>query len=334
MTSRTIRRRLAAVTLLVCCALTARAAGSTASLVRVEMDDEAMGTTFSVVAYGDDRAALERAVAAALDEAHRLDALLSNYRPASEWSVLNRTAAQGAAPASPEVFALLEACLAYSRASDGAFDITVGPLMKVWGFYKGEGALPRTGEVAAALELVGYQHVALDAATHSVRFDRAGIEMDPGGIGKGYAVDRMMDVLESRGVTIAKVSAGGSSIFGRGAPPGEPRGWHVPIRTPGSTTAIAADVYLRDTSISTSGSYERFFWADGHRYAHIMDPRTGYPSQGTSLVSVVAPRTIDSEAWTKPYFINGREWASSHRAANALIFLCDDAPAVRCGWID
>ena len=260
--------------------------------------------------------------------------MLSNYQPTSEWSRINRGAAAAPVIASPELFTLLEACLAYSAASDGAFDITVGPLMKVWGFYKGEGQLPRAADIAAAMARVGYRHVALDHATRAVRFDAPGVEMDPGGIGKGYAVDRMVDVLKARGITIAKVSAGGSSIFGLGAPPDEPRGWPVPIRAPGSTTDIAANVFLRDTSISTSGSYEKFFWADGRTYAHIMDPGTGYPSLGTALVSVVAPRTIDSEAWTKPYFINGRDWASHHRDAAVRIFWCDDGPAVRCVWID
>lgn len=293
-----------------------------------------MGTTFSVVAYGEDQAALERAAAAAMGEAHRLDALLSNYQPTSEWSAVNRGASTAPVITSPELFTLLDACLAYSVASDGAFDITVGPLMKVWGFYKGEGQLPRAAEIATAMTRVGYRHIALDRTTRAVRFDAPGVEMDPGGIGKGYAVDRMIGVLEARGVSVAKVSAGGSSIFGLGAPPDEPRGWPVPIRVPGSATDIAATVFLKDMSISTSGSYENFFWADGRTYAHLMDPRTGYPSRGTSLVSVVAPRTIDSEAWTKPYFINGRDWASRHRDAAVQIFWCDDAPAVRCAWID
>ena len=293
-----------------------------------------MGTTFSVVAYGEDQAALERAAAAAMGEAHRLDALLSNYQPTSEWSAVNRGASTAPVITSPELFTLLDACLAYSVASDGAFDITVGPLMKVWGFYKGEGQLPRAAEIATAMTRVGYRHIALDRTTRAVRFDAPGLEMDLGGIGKGYAVDRMIGVLEARGVSVAKVSAGGSSIFGLGAPPDEPRGWPVPIRVPGSATDIAATVFLKDMSISTSGSYENFFWADGRTYAHLMDPRTGYPSRGTSLVSVVAPRTIDSEAWTKPYFINGRDWASRHRDAAVQIFWCDDAPAVRCAWID
>src|SRR5262245_42704275 len=151
------------------------------STARVEMSDDAMGTTFSVVAIGRDRPRVEAAARAALDEAQRLDRLLSNYRNDSEWSAMNRGAARAPFKVSPELFDLPPACLAYSRASDGAFDITVGPLMKVWGFYKGDGALPRPDEVTQALDRIGYRHVVLNARDRTVRFDRDGIELDPGG---------------------------------------------------------------------------------------------------------------------------------------------------------
>src|SRR5207245_2804712 len=104
-------------------------------------------------------------------------------------------------------------CVEYSRRSEGAFDISVGPLMKVWGFYKGTGHLPREGEVRGALEKVGYRNILLDAASRTVRFVRAGVELDPGGIGKGYAVDRMVETLRKDGVASALVSASGSSIY-------------------------------------------------------------------------------------------------------------------------
>ena len=288
-----------------------------------------MGTTFSVVAYGTDSAQLEASAQAAMDEAHRLDRLLSNYLPDSEWSRVNREAAERPVAVSAELFDLLSACLDYSRRSEGAFDITVGPLMKVWGFYKGEGLLPRPAEISQALNRVGYQHLVLDVARRTVQFDRPGVEIDPGGIGKGYAVDRMVDVLRRRGVGIALVSAGGSSVYGLGAPPDGPDGWPVPIRAPGDPHATAATVRLKNESISTSGSYERFFRAGGRVYSHIMDPRTGYPAQGTASVSVVAPRTLDSEAWTKPYFVNGRAWTVTQAPPAFRIFLCDD----RCSWI-
>src|SRR6266850_7794513 len=302
-------------------------------LLRVEQNDEAMGATFSVVLYGSDRSQMEKAADAAFDEVHRLDRLLSNYKQGSEWSEVNRTAGVRPVKLSAELFRLLSDCLKYSRESDGAFDITVGPLMKVWGFYKGEGALPRPADVTDALTRVGHRHVRLDAAAQTIQFDRAGMELDPGGIGKGYAVDRMVEVLRRSGVHVALVSAAGSSIYGLGAPPDEPTGWRITIRDPNDSNKSAAEVFLRDMSLSTSGSYEKFFWADGRTYAHIMDPRTGYPASGAASVSVIAPRTIDSEAWAKPFFINGRTWTAAHMAANVRVFACDDAKPSTCTWI-
>jgi thiamine biosynthesis lipoprotein len=302
-------------------------------MVRLERTDEAMGSWFAVVMHGPDRARMEAAADAAFEEVHRLDRLLSNYRPASEWSGVNRDAAARPVPVSPELFDLLSACLDYSRRSDGAFDITVGPLMKVWGFYRGEGALPRGSVVTDALGRVGYQHVVLEAAGRTVRFLRPGIELDPGGIGKGYAVDRMVAVLREHGVGTALVSASGSSIYGLGAPPDEPKGWRVPISAPNDPGRSVAEVYLKDLSVSTSGSYEKFFRVEGKTYSHIIDPRTGYPARGASSVSVVAARAIDSEAWTKPYFINGRAWTIASKRGDQRVFFCDDAPNVACSWI-
>jgi thiamine biosynthesis lipoprotein len=307
--------------------------GAAGALIRVEKADEAMGATFSVIVYGADPAALESAAAGAIDEAHRLDRMLSNYLPDSEWSQLNRSAAQRPVTVSPELFRLLSDCVAYSRESEGAFDITVGPLMKVWGFYKGEGLLPRKAEVANALHRTGYRHLLLDPASGTVRFDVPGVELDPGGIGKGYAVDCMIAILKSFGVTTALVSAGGSSIYGLGAPPGEPEGWSIDIRAPHDPRSTAATVHLKNASLSTSGGQERFFWAHGRRYAHIMDPRTGYPARGVASVSVLSPLTIDSEAWAKPYFVQGRAWTAARKRKDFRVFFCEDTPRQGCAWI-
>ncbi len=304
-----------------------------AALARLELTEEAMGSSFSLVLFGPDRPSLESAAAAAFAEAHRLDRLLSNYLAESEWSAMNREAASRPVRVTQELFALLSDCLEYSRMSDGAFDITVGPLMKVWGFYKGEGSLPSPKEIKDALNRVGYRHVQLDPGPRTVRFAHHGMDLDPGGIGKGYAVDRMVAVLKQAGVRIALVSASGSSIYGLGAPPDEPHGWPITIRTPQDQSAAAAHVVLMNMSLSTSGSYEKFFWAEGRTYSHIIDPRTGYPVHGTSAVSVLAPRTIDSEAWTKPFFINGRAWTSAHKPAGFRVFFCDDRPQTTCDWL-
>ena len=302
-------------------------------LLRLEKTADAMGSTFTIEIYGSDRIGMEAAADAAFDEVRRLDEVLSNYRPESEWSEINRRAVSGPVPVSAELFDLLSACVEYSRRSEGAFDITVGPLMKVWGFYKGSGRLPHRAEVAAAMTKVGFQHIRLNPQARTVWFDHTGVEIDPGGIGKGYAVDRMVDVLRQKGFGTALVAGSGSSIYGMGAPPDEPRGWRIEIKNPWETSKTSAEVFLKDMSLSTSGSYEKFFRAGGRIYAHIMDPRTGYPAQGAVAVSVVAPRTIDSEAWAKPYFVNGRQWAARHRPKDFRVYFCEDRMEKPCAWL-
>jgi thiamine biosynthesis lipoprotein len=302
-------------------------------LLRLEKSADAMGSTYSIAVYGSDRVRMEAAIDAAFDEVRRLDDLLSNYKPASEWSEVNRDAAQKPVKVSAELFQLLQDCVEYSRQSEGAFDISVGPLMKVWGFYKGTGHLPHRPEVAAAMAKIGYRYLQLDPANRTVRFLRPGMELDPGGIGKGYAVDRMVDVLRRNGVRIALVAGSGSSIYGMGAPPDEPKGWAVQIKDPWDQKKTVAEVWLKDMSLSTSGSYEKFFRAEGKIYAHIMDPRTGYPAQGTVSVSVLTPRTLDSEAWAKPYFVNGRQWAAKHRPKDFRVFFCEDRMEKPCAWL-
>ena len=301
-------------------------------LLRLESSAEAMGSTYSVVLYGPDRDRLEEAAELAFAEAKRLDAELSNYKPDSPWSQVNRFAAEKPVSVPPELFDLLAACVRYSQLSEGAFDITVGPLMRVWGFYKGSGHMPKPGEVKASLQHVGYKNILLDPKTQTVRFARPGMEMDPGGIGKGFAVDKMADVLRKAGITSALVSGSGSSIYAIGTPPGE-KGWTISIRDPKDETKSVQDIVLKDESLSTSGSYEKFFMADGKIYSHIMDPRTGFPAQGMLSVSVITPRTIDSEAWCKPFFINGRQWAAQHKPERTRAFFCEDKAEQQCVWL-
>ena len=305
--------------------------------LRLETTVDAMGSTFSMVLYGDDAVRLRAAADEAADEVRRIDRMLSNYNPSSEWSEVNRLASQRPVRVSTELFELLSACSEYSRASEGAFDITVGPLMKIWGFYKGSGRLPHRAEIRGAMARVGYRNIVLDRAAYAVRFAKSGVEMDPGGIGKGYAVDRMVEVLKKSGIGTAFVSGSSSSIYALGAPPSEPRGWKVSIKNPRNSRETMQDLYLKNESMSTSGNYEKFFLAGGRMYSHIMDPRTGWPSEGVLQVSVVAPRTLDSEAWTKPYYINGRQWAASHKPKQFRVFLCEGkyerTKETSCAWL-
>jgi FAD:protein FMN transferase len=292
-----------------------------------------MGTEFTIDLYGPNMTVLESAAEQASDEVKRLDQMLSNYMPDSELSKVNREAFDHPVEISTELYSLLSECLGYSRESEGSFDITVGPLMKVWGFYKGSGHLPHRAEVRSALDQIGYRNIELDASHRTVRFKKQGMSLDPGGVGKGYAVDKMVGVLQANGVTTALVSGGGSSIYGLGAPPGSPRGWYIRIRDPKDERKTAAEVYLKNDSVSTSGNYEKFFFAEGKLYSHIMDPRTGYPSEGMLSVSVVAPRTLDSEVWAKPYYILGRKWTLEHKPPSFRVLMCEDKASATCEWL-
>lgn len=304
-----------------------------AGLVRDEGSIDTMGTLFAIVAYGKSHESVRAAISNALDEAARVDRLLSNYQPDSEWSRVNRLAAEQAVPVSPELFNLLAACKRYNEESEGTFDISVGPLMKLWGFYQHSGHLPDSSAVRRVLAFVGDRNMVLDRAHLTVRFAKSGVELDPGGIGKGYAVDRMVDILRRCGISAALVSAGGSSIYGLGAPP-DTSGWRIDLPAPEAGSARADSITLCDESLSTSGSTEKFFYADGRRWSHIMDPRTGFPAQGVLSVSVVAPRTIDSEAWAKPYFILGRKWTAKHKPKIFRVYMCEDKPGAKCSWIN
>jgi FAD:protein FMN transferase len=322
----------AVVAAMMVCALATPLAARTADVYRVEQALDAMGAAYVVVAYGESPEKVQAAIEASFDEVKRVDRFLSNYRADSELSKLNRYAADRPVPVSEEFFRLLEQCQEYSRQSDGAFDISVGRLMRVWGFYKGAGRLPETVEVREALNKVGYQHIELNPAGRTVRFARRGLELDPGGIGKGYAVDRMVEVLKRNGIRSAMVSAGGSSIYALGAPPGE-RGWRVNLKHPKQPGKTVQELWLKDESISTSGTYEKFFEVDGKVYAHIMDPRTGFPAEGMLAVSVVAPLTLDSEAWTKPVFIQGRQWAARRLPKDFRAYVCEDEAELACAWL-
>ncbi|HET7696883.1 MAG TPA: FAD:protein FMN transferase [Vicinamibacterales bacterium] len=281
-------------------------AGAAAPLQRHEATRVSMGCVYAIVTYGRDAAALARITEDAFDEVDRIDRLMSHYRPESPLSRVNREAAQHPVGVDPELFDFIAEALRYSRESDGAFDVTVGPLMKAWGFFRGEGRMPSDGELAAARRGVGAAHVRLNPADHTIAFDRPGVELDLGGIAKGYAVDRAVALLKRRGVTAALVSAGGSTIYGLGAPPGRDA-WDVEIQDPLDSRRIARTVTLRDRALSVAGRSEKSFESGGVTYSHIMDPRTGRPVQGMLSVAVLAPTGTAADALDNALFVLGRE---------------------------
>ena len=201
--------------------------------------------------------------------------------------------------------------------------------MRIWGFYKGSGRIPHRAEIRTAMSRVGWRKIQVDRQAGTVRF-LSKVDIDPGGIGKGYAVDRMVAVLRRLGVKSGFITAGRSSMYAIGTPPNQPKGWRVEVPNPRDSRKVEKVYYLKDQSMATSGSAEKFFAASGRTDSHIMDPRTGYPASGMLQVSVVAPQATDSEAWTKPFFILGRKWAERNRPNDFEVFLCEDRLETAC----
>jgi FAD:protein FMN transferase len=268
---------------------------------------QAMGAEFAIRVCAGDAETAAVLHEAAFEEIDRVDALLSNYAAASELSRVNREAAVGWSAVSPETLHFLRRAFEVSRSSDGAFDMTVGPLMRAWRFFRGSGRIPDPRELDQARARVGYRLVDLDEA-RGVRFARDGVELDPGAIGKGYAIDRAAAVLRAKGVRSALLDAGSSSIVAIGAPPGA-RGWTVRVPDPDAPSRTLSVVLLRDASLSTSGRREKCFVLGGVTYSHIMDPRTGRPVQGTLQATVIAPDGLQSDALSTTVFVLGPQQA-------------------------
>jgi FAD:protein FMN transferase len=275
-------------------------------LVHYDASRMSMACLYAIDAYGPDASALPRLVDEAFDEVDRIDRLMSHYKADSPLSRINREAARGPVAVEPELFDFIAEAMRYNRESDGTFDITVGPLMKAWGFFRGEGRLPSRDDLAAARRHVGAAHVRLDTAARTISFDEPGVELDLGGIAKGYAVDRAVALLARHGVAAALVSAGGSTIYGLGAPPGRDA-WEVTLQDPIDAQNIALTVSLKNRSLSVAGSSEKSFEAGGVRYSHIMDPRTGWPVQGMLTVAVVTSSGTAGDALDDALFVLGVE---------------------------
>lgn len=268
----------------------------------------AMGTVFTIYLYTQDEEQAGISFEAAFEEIERLEETLSNYRASSEISRINRLAASGAVTTDPEVFALLEKSLEFSRQTDGAFDVTVGSLMRAWGFFRGQGRYPTNQELCWSRENVGWEKVHLDPATRTVRFATPGLELDLGAIGKGYAVDRVVKVLREGGAEAALVDAGSSTLHAMSAPPGK-NGWTVRVPNPGKRqrSETISTVTLRNESLSTSGSYEKFFQLEGRTYCHVMDPREGVPVQGVLQTTLIASDSTTTDALSNAMFVMGPE---------------------------
>ncbi len=265
-------------------------------------EEAIMGTAIRVELWADDSAAGEAAIAAVMAEMHRIDGQMSPYKPGSELSRINREAADHPVPISREMFDILSRSIEFSKLSGGAFDITFSSVGYLYDYRLH--IKPTDQEIEQALPGINYRHIRLESEKRTVSFARPGVRIDLGGIGKGYAVDNGIAILKKRGITQAIVTAGGDSrVLGdrRGRP------WMVGIRDPRRKDNMVAVIPLINSAISTSGDYERYFEADGVRYHHILNPKTGRSATGVHSVSVIGPDATTTDGLTKPVFILGPE---------------------------
>jgi thiamine biosynthesis lipoprotein len=296
---------------LAACGLAIGGTLSSASLVRHEAQRLSMACVYDIAAYGDASGDVPGVLEKALDEVDRIDRLMSHYKPDSPLSELNRRASAGPVAVDPELYDFIARSLEHSRASGGAFDITVGPLMKAWGFFDGDYRVPTDAELDDARGRVGHHRVILDPVRRTIRFETPGVELDLGGIAKGYAVDRAVAVLKQHGITAALVSAGGSTIYGLGHPP-DRRSWEVRVQDPANPARIAFSVEVVNGALSMAGRAGKSFEADATLYSHIMDPRTGRPVQGILSVAIMSPTGTDGDALDDAVFVMGVERGRSY----------------------
>jgi len=261
-----------------------------------------MGTSIEVQAFGADDATRRAAIDEAFAAFAEVDRLMSNYRADSELAGVNRDAAQRAVTITDPLFAVLDAARRVSAASNGAFDVTVGPLVKLWGFRDKMPHVPAAAELAAVRPLVDYRHVRLDADHRTVQFTHPQLELDLGGIAKGFAVEVAAGVLRRRGLD-GFIDAGGNQYL-LGAPPGK-RQWTVGIKNPIAPGEVLGVVDAHETSVSTSADYNNFLVAGDHQYGHILDPRTLQPSTASLSVTILSRDATLADAMSKAAFVLG-----------------------------
>jgi len=296
---------------------------------------EAMGCRFEVVFNAGELAEATEFGCGALDLVDEIEARISVYRGSSELAAVNAAAGEWVA-VSPDTLALLELACSLHAATAGGFDIAAGPLVRAWGFLRRQGRTPGDAELAAALAVSGTRRLELDPAAGRARLTATGAELNPGAIGKGWAIDRAVEWLRAAGVASVLVHGGQSSVRACGiqgpALPGR-SGWRVGLRHPLRPGRRLATITLADRALGTSGSGTQFFIERGRRLGHILDPRTGRPAEGVISATVLAERAAEADALATALYVLGEEGleriAPSGGSTSAVLVLAGESGGLR-----
>lgn len=298
----------------------ARCRFGSAALVRCK--HPAMATVFeTVMPWREDAAAWAQHLFQIIDD---IESQLTVYRNDSEISVINRLAFDRSVEVEPRLFELFQKSEKLTRETWGAFDITMGPLIRAWGFWRRQGRIPPPQERHQAWQRVGMHRVELTADRRTIRFQKAGMELNLGSIGKGYALDRCFEMARDAGFQSLLMHAGGSSVRAVGNQPGC-KGWSVGIRHPWEAHRRIALLTLCDRALATSAATHQHFEHLGRKFGHLLDPRTGRPAEGVASATAVAPTAAEADALSTAFFILGLEktrlYCSKHPDVGAIILV-------------
>ena len=260
-----------------------------------------MGTVIEIILLGDDEEATQKAALHAFQEIKRIEQLMSPWIETSDVSLLSRSAGKEWIKVSQETFDVLQRSQKISELSEGSFDITIAPLTALWRKARERGAPPSFEEVKNILDLVNYKNLSIQS-DRRIFLKNKGMAIDPGGIAKGYAVDRAFETLKSLGYKNIIVNAGGDLRTG-GFKNNQP--WSIGIQNPRSIEKVMATISISDSAIATSGDYEKFFFHQGKRYHHILNPKTGFPAEGCQSVTILSKEGMMADGLATAVFVLG-----------------------------
>ncbi len=282
-----------------------------------------MGTVVETTARYPDILQCKQALYNAYREMERVENLLSYQKPGSEISIINAAAGKNPVHVSAETFAILQRSINYAEKLHGLFDITIGPLTSLWGFSSPEGGhIPRKAEIVERLAEVNYHNLVLNVRDTSAFLKKSGMQIDLGGVAKGYAIDRGSSTLKENGVINFILNAGGDMYVSGQKDENTP--WKVGVKDPRDGRELIARFNLKDYAVATSGDYERFIIVDGKRYHHIIDPRTGYPGNLVQSSTTLAATAEEADVMANYLFIIGAEEAFNKNYSEP-IFIIDAA---------
>lgn len=279
-----------------------------------------MDTVVTITAVGT-KDEVEKVIDATFSEIERLENLMSGFKEGSDVDRINKSAGIGPVKVDRDVINVIAKAKEISEITGGAFDITIGPLSKLWGFGVKKEYIPQEDDIKKLLPLIDYRQISVDESKSEVFLNKNGMMIDLGGIAKGYAADRGVEILKNMGIKAGIVAVSGDiRTFGK-RPDG--KAWHIGIKHPRESEKVLTAIDLEDSSISTSGDYERFFIKDRRRYNHILNPKSGYPATGCQSVTIISKEGILVDALATGVFVlgteKGMEFIESNKSIEGII---------------